>query len=56
MKPQSNEAFDTEVERLRVFARVRSAFIECQVSNALTTAGELRECLLPSDASAAATS
>jgi spore coat protein CotH len=54
-KPQSNEAFDTEVERLRVFARMRSAFVECQVSNALTTDDQLRECLLPSDAVPAAT-
>ena len=43
-KPQSNAAFDHEVERLRAFARTRSAYVECEVANARAATGEIRSC------------
>jgi hypothetical protein len=47
VKPQSNEAFESEVERLRQFARTRSAFVDCEVSNARAGDGEPRVCSVP---------
>jgi hypothetical protein len=49
VKPQSNDAFDAEVERLRRFARQRSAFVQCEVDNARSTDGSTTPCLLPDE-------
>jgi spore coat protein CotH len=55
VKPQSNEAFDSEVERLRRFARQRSAFVQCEVANARNLDGPAQPCTLPVEATPAST-
>lgn len=43
-KPQSNEAFQAEVDRVRGVAKVRAAFVTCQVDNESAAEPDRRDC------------
>jgi spore coat protein CotH len=52
-KPQSNEAFQAEVDRVRGVAKVRAAVVTCQVDNEAVSESDRRDCDAVAESAAA---